>query len=236
MAIENETADQVVRMVLQGSEVVLKLSGEAAMRVASMIYNALKGDLTTKGKATLWEFLRSGKDQKLFTIPDEYIKAFTTASKKFGFPFVILKDKSSKTGFTDIMVYATDASKASRVIEKLKLTVKQVETVKRCYPSGARLELIKMDDPQAPPEGTKGTVIGVDDAGDIRVDWDNGSGLNVVYGEDVVKKITERICPRCGRSYSERPALSRKDNLTDICPECGMLEAVEAAKAAGVMI
>ena len=130
MAIENETADQVVRMVLQGSEVVLKLSGEAAMRVASMIYNALKGDLTTKGKATLWEFLRSGKDQKLFTIPDEYIKAFTTASKKFGFPFVILKDKSSKTGFTDIMVYATDASKASRVIEKLKLTVKQVETVK----------------------------------------------------------------------------------------------------------
>lgn len=104
MAIENETADQVVRMILQGSEVILRLSGEASMRVAQMIYSALKGDHTTKGKATLWEFLKSGKPQKVFTIPQEYLKAFTTASKKFGFPFVMLKDKSDKSGFVDIMV------------------------------------------------------------------------------------------------------------------------------------
>ena len=58
MAIENETADQVVKMVLQGSEVVLRLSGEASMRVAQMIYSALKGDRTTKGKATLLRSLR----------------------------------------------------------------------------------------------------------------------------------------------------------------------------------
>lgn len=130
MAIENETADQVVRMMLQGSEVILRLSGEAALRIAPMIYAALKDGHTTKGKATLWEFLKSGKDQKLFRIPDEYLKAFTTASKKFGFPFVVLKDRSNKDGFTDIMVYATDASKVNRVIENFNLLVKQVETVK----------------------------------------------------------------------------------------------------------
>lgn len=130
MAIENETADQVVKMVLQGSEVVLRLSGEASMRVAHMIYAALKGDRTTKGRATLWEFLKSGKPQKVFTIPEEYLKAFTTASKKFGFPFVMLKDKADKGKFVDVMVYAADASKVNRVIENLKLTVKQVETIK----------------------------------------------------------------------------------------------------------
>ena len=130
MAIENETADQVVRMVLQGSEVVLRLSGEAGMRIAQMIYAALKGDHTTKGKATLWEFLKSGKEQKLFRIPDEYLKAFTTASKKFGFPFVILKDKSNKDGLTDILVYASDAAKVDRVIENFNLLVKKVEVVK----------------------------------------------------------------------------------------------------------
>ena len=130
MAIENETADLVVRMILQGSEVVLRLSGEAGMRIAASIYNALKGDFTTKGKATLWEFLVSGKDQKLFTIPDEYLKAFTRASKKFGFPFVTLKDKATKTGMTDIMVYASDASKVNRVIENLKLTVDKVNNLK----------------------------------------------------------------------------------------------------------
>ena len=42
------------------------------------------------------------------------------------------------------------------------------------YPKGARVELVRMDDPQAPPVGTKGTVLGVDDVGSILVAWDNG--------------------------------------------------------------
>ena len=66
------------------------------------------------------------------------------------------------------------------------------ETVERLrdeYPVGARVVLEKMKDPQAPPPGTMGTVTGVDDAGSILVSWDNGSGLNVVYGEDRVRKM-----------------------------------------------
>ena len=46
-----------------------------------------------------------------------------------------------------------------------------------------------MDDFQAPPIGTKGTVRGVDDMGNILVNWDNGSSLNVVYDIDVIRKI-----------------------------------------------
>ena len=64
-----------------------------------------------------------------------------------------------------------------------------VEALRKEYPAGTRVELVKMDDLQAPPVGTKGTVRGVDDTGSIMVDWDNGSGLNVVYGEDVVRKV-----------------------------------------------
>lgn len=52
------------------------------------------------------------------------------------------------------------------------------------YPKGARVQLIRMDDPKAPPVGTKGTVIGVDGIGSIMVKWDNGSNLNVLYRED----------------------------------------------------
>lgn len=36
-----------------------------------------------------------------------------------------------------------------------------------------------------------------------------------------------RICEKCGDSYSERPALSRRDNKTEICPTCGITEALE---------
>ena len=64
-----------------------------------------------------------------------------------------------------------------------------VERVRSQYPVGTRVELVKMDDMQAPPIGTKGTVIGVDDTASIMVNWDNGSGLNVVYGEDSCRKL-----------------------------------------------
>ena len=64
-----------------------------------------------------------------------------------------------------------------------------VERVRRQYPVGTRVELVQMDDFQAPPIGTKGTVEGVDDTASVLVAWDNGSHLNVIYGEDVVHKI-----------------------------------------------
>ena len=65
-----------------------------------------------------------------------------------------------------------------------------VEKVRKQYPVGTRVELIRMDDVQAPPPGTKGTVRGFDDIANILIDWDNGSHLNAVYGEDVVRIIS----------------------------------------------
>lgn len=41
------------------------------------------------------------------------------------------------------------------------------------------------------------------------------------------EKIT-RTCPICGQRYTEPPALSRRDNKTYICPDCGTMEALAA--------
>lgn len=64
-----------------------------------------------------------------------------------------------------------------------------VERVRKQYPAGTRVELVRMDDCQAPPVGTLGTVLYVDDTASLIMRWDNGSGLNVVYGEDIVRKV-----------------------------------------------
>ena len=66
-----------------------------------------------------------------------------------------------------------------------------VERIRKQYPVGCRVELLRMDDPQAPPVGTKGTVRYVDDLGSLGVAWDNGSSLQVVYGEDLCRKQEE---------------------------------------------
>lgn len=64
-----------------------------------------------------------------------------------------------------------------------------VEKIRKEYPKGTRVKLLKMEDIQAPPIGTKGTVIGVDDTGSIMVSWDNGSSLNAIYNVDKCIKI-----------------------------------------------
>jgi len=67
-----------------------------------------------------------------------------------------------------------------------------VSALRSMYPAGTRVELISMNDPQAPPAGTTGTITGIDDIGDIMVSWNNGSSLNVIPGEDVIKIIQEK--------------------------------------------
>ena len=81
-----------------------------------------------------------------------------------------------------------------------------VERIRRDYPAGSRVELVRMDDVQAPPIGTRGTVQGVDDTGSLMMRWDNGSGLNVVWGEDIVRKLdaVTTICYGAKRVWDSR--------------------------------
>lgn len=67
----------------------------------------------------------------------------------------------------------------------------EIERLRKRYPEGCRVELVYMDDMQAPPTGTKGTVKCVDDIGTVHVSWDNGSSLGAAYGEDVIRKEGE---------------------------------------------
>lgn len=69
-----------------------------------------------------------------------------------------------------------------------------LQALRARYKRGVRVELMQMNDVQAPPIGTKGTVRGVDDIGNILVSWDNGSSLNIVYGEDLCRIIDEAQC------------------------------------------
>lgn len=64
-----------------------------------------------------------------------------------------------------------------------------INQLRNAYPAGTRVELTSMDDAQAPPIGTLGTVKGVDDMGSIMVHWDNESSLSLVYNVDSCIKI-----------------------------------------------
>ena len=100
-----------------------------------------------------------------------------------------------------------------------------VERLRREYPDGTVVELISMNDSQSPKPGTKGRVLFVDDVATVHVAWQTGSSLGAAYGEDVIRKV----CPICGKPYTDPPALSRTDNKTLICPDCSVHQALESA-------
>ena len=91
-----------------------------------------------------------------------------------------------------------------------------IESLKKQFPVGSRVELIKMDDKQAPPIGTRGTVKGVDDIGSIMVAWDNGSSLNVIYGEDEcrVLDVVKTIC------YGKERLWDKKEEAIEFFIDC----------------
>ena len=71
------------------------------------------------------------------------------------------------------------------------MTPEILASLRERFPQGARVELLRMDDLQAPPIGTKGTVMGVDDSGSIMVAWDSGGSLHVLFGVDECRVIEE---------------------------------------------
>lgn len=64
--------------------------------------------------------------------------------------------------------------------------------LREAFPEGTRVKLLKMEDIQAPPVGTEGTVKYVDDKGNIHIQWDTGSTLGAVYDEDIVITISPK--------------------------------------------
>ena len=96
------------------------------------------------------------------------------------------------------------------------MNTRELESLRQQFPVGARVVLEKMEYEQAPPIGTKGTVRGVDDIGSIMVKWDNGSSLNVAYGEDICKKLNYVIV----HNYGKDRTFDDRQEAIDFYEEC----------------
>lgn len=67
-----------------------------------------------------------------------------------------------------------------------------VEARKARYKKGVRVELVRMDDPYTTLKpGDRGTIDMVDDTGSVFINWDNGSHLAAVYGEDEIRLLSK---------------------------------------------
>ena len=134
MTSGGETADQAVRMTLQGIEVAanvaLNAGGAAAKSLAVTLYAILTDRKKVKGKTRLQTMLKSGKELKVFAIRHEDLKVFCEEAKRYGVLYCVLKEKNNTDGIVDIMVRAEDASKISRIVDKFELATVDTKAIR----------------------------------------------------------------------------------------------------------
>lgn len=118
-----DAAEQIVRLSLEGFEVAAKLTGSAAKNVALLLVSVLKQEQQTKGKARLTNMIRSGKELKVFSLPQKDIQKFTEQAKRYGVLYCLLRDKNTRAGDApvDIIARAEDASKIQRICDRFEL-------------------------------------------------------------------------------------------------------------------
>lgn len=83
-----------------------------------------------------------------------------------------------------------------------RLERERIAVIKRDYPEGTRVVLVKMEDAQAPMKGTEGSVMFVYDIGTVHIAWDSGSTLGAVIGEDVIRKVGESSGKECVNPFN----------------------------------
>ena len=118
-----DAAEQIVRLSLEGMEVTAKLTGTAAKHLAVILLSVLKQEQKTMGKARLSSMIRSGKELKVFAVPQRELKKFTDHAKQYGVLYCVLKDKENKSPLkaVDVITRAEDAPKIQRIFDRYEI-------------------------------------------------------------------------------------------------------------------
>ncbi len=155
-----DAAEQVVRLSLEGFEVAAKLSGSAAKNIALLLVSVLKQEHKTKGKARLTNMIKSGKELKVFSLPQKDLKKFTEQAKRYGVLYCVLRDKNTKGENVpvDIIARAEDASKIQRIVERFELgKVDKATIVGEAEKAVKNREAVKDEKTKEPTEKEKPT-------------------------------------------------------------------------------
>ena len=124
-----DAAEQTVRLAMEGAEFTLKIAGEGAEHILALLMAALKpapkgqkeSGAKRRGRARLKAMLKqSGNQIKFYEIQGKDLKEFVATAKKYGITYCVLRQKGDENGMVEIMARAEDASRVSRILEKLQ--------------------------------------------------------------------------------------------------------------------
>ncbi|OGO91739.1 MAG: hypothetical protein A2Y17_13335 [Clostridiales bacterium GWF2_38_85] len=202
MTNSGDAAEQIVRISLEGTDYAIRIIGSGAKNIAAFLLAAFKSDGTDgktklKGKERLVNMLKSGKETKIFAIKNSDLSIFAKEAKRYGVVYCVLKDKNgTPNGTAEIMAKAEDASKISRIMDRLEFAAVPLATVET---TSAEREVPDIDDTDKMLDEL------LSDDGKVKTDQPEADKST----KSVEKEQPEN--PTLARSEAERPSEPRSE-------------------------
>lgn len=126
MNTTGDAAEQTFRIVIEGTEFVVRITGSLIKETLTMLYAISKDNKQNSiGKTNLANMLKNCKDIRIFTVQRKDLDKFVEEAKNYGIYYCTLMDKTNKSddAIVDIMVRGDDAPRVNRIVQRFDLSI-----------------------------------------------------------------------------------------------------------------
>lgn len=117
-----EAADQMVRMMLSGTEVAVRLSGSALKNTLALTMALSQNRKTLSGKVNMGKMLRETRDLRRFPMTPEQYKEFRKLARKHKLLYSVIRDKDNRGSLMDVILPVTELDRANAIFERILYT------------------------------------------------------------------------------------------------------------------
>lgn len=114
-----EAADQVVRMMLSGGEVAVRLGGSAMKNLLALTLALAKNHKVLSGKVNLGKMLRQTRDLRQFAMTPEQYRQFKRLAGRQKILFSAVRDKDGRGKLVDVILPVTELDRANRIFARI---------------------------------------------------------------------------------------------------------------------
>ena len=114
-----EAADQMVRMMLSGGEVAIRLGGSALKNLLALTMALARNNKALSGKVNMERMLRETRDLRLFPMSPEQFRQFQKHAKRQKILFSAIHDRDGKGKVIDVVMPVTELDRANLIFERI---------------------------------------------------------------------------------------------------------------------
>ena len=152
-----DAAEQMVRILLDGTETVVKITGEGARQLAAFLYAWAQQERgknpAQHGRTSMVRLLKSGQELQVFRLRKEEYAAFKPQARQYKLLYAALRNRQDPDGLIDVVVRTDEIPRVNHVLERLGYgSVQQGENSKKKEPPSSRSSSAAGDRPRRSAE------------------------------------------------------------------------------------